>query len=131
MMTVRSRGPLDWQRVAIRAQFEPSQMAALCQVSLRHLERLFAKEFHQTPKSWLRELRCTLAVELIAQGQSNKEVAAELHFGSPSHFCHDFKKANAESPRKTVKRLFSLEDVANRQQMSLLSNTSTLKCAEL
>ena len=125
IMIVASLHDLDWQRLAIQAEFEPGEMAAICQVSLRQLERRFARKFHQTPKAWLRALRCQMAVELIAQGQSNKEVAAELHFGSPSHFCHDFRKEHAESPRKTVKRILC-KDVVDGQQMSRLGNTSSL-----
>jgi AraC-like DNA-binding protein len=101
-------------------------MAAICRISLRQLERLFAEAFHQTPKIWLRDFRCRLAVGLLAQGHSNKEVVAELCFGSSSHFCHDFRKAYAGTPRKTAERLFRCRNVANRQQTSLLSNTSAL-----
>ncbi len=126
LMSARLFSKPDWERVAVQAGFRPCQMAALCQISVRQLERLFARTFHQTPKTWLRDFRCRLAMRLIAQGHSNKEVVAELRFGSSSHFCHDFRKAHAESPRKTAGRLFRCGNVANGQQMSVLSNASLL-----
>jgi len=112
----------DWERVAMDAEFRPKQMAAMCRISLRQLERLFARAFRQTPKAWVRDLRCRLAMALIVQGRSNKEVVAELHFGSASHFCHDFRKIHPEPPQKTAESWLGAGDVANRQPMSLLSN---------
>jgi len=80
----------DWELVAREAKFQPSQMAALCWVSLRQLERYFAKRFQKTPREWTRALRCRLARELIAKGWSNKAVTFELHFSNESHLCHEF-----------------------------------------
>ena len=126
-MSARLFNQPDWERVAVQAGFQPSHMAAICQISLRQLERLFAKAFHQTPKTWLRDFRCRLALGLITQGHSNKEVVAELRFGSSSHFCHDFRKAYAKSPRKAAECLSRCGNVANGQQMSVLSNRSSLQ----
>jgi len=101
-MHARFFSPRDWERVAVQAGFQPREMAAISQISLRQLERLFAKAFQLTPKAWLRRLRCRLALGLITEGHSNKEVVAELRFGSPSHFCHDFRKEYPESPRRAA-----------------------------
>ena len=117
----------DWEKVAVEAGFQPKQMAALCGISLRHLERYFANAFQQTPTVWIRDLRCRLAMGLIGQGYSNKEVVTKLKFGSSSHFCHDFRKSYARSPRKTAESLFGGQNVANGQQMSVLDNTSLLQ----
>lgn len=89
----------DWEGLARAANFDAQDMAGLCPISLRHLERFFANIFDQTPRNWLRHLRCRIALELISQGWSNKAVAAELHFADPSHFCHTFKRVYGKSPQ--------------------------------
>src|SRR3954451_3971172 len=114
-MITRFLNQVEWEKVAIKAEFQPSQMAVLCGISLRQLERHFARVFRQTPKLWVRVFRCRLAIQLLTAGYSNKEVVARLHFGSASHFCHDFRKAYPGSPRKTAELLFRNENVANRQ----------------
>lgn len=89
----------QWEELAQNAEFQPAAMAALCPVSLRQMERFFAKQFHKTPGEWARELRCRLARHLISEGWSNRAVAEELHFGSESHFCHEFKRVYGVSPQ--------------------------------
>jgi AraC-like DNA-binding protein len=89
----------NWEKLAREAQFQPSTMAALCPISLRQLQRFFETEFEKTPREWVRELRCRLALRLVAKGWLNKAVAAELHFADESHFCHEFKKVFGFSPQ--------------------------------
>ena len=89
----------DWERVALEARFQPSEMAALCWISLRQLERHFAKQFQQTPRAWTRELRCRPARELIVKGWSNKAVTFELYFSNESHLCHEFSSHYGQPPQ--------------------------------
>jgi len=89
----------NWEHLAREAQFQPATMAALCPVSLRHLQRFFTIRFSQTPGQWSRQLRCRLARQLIAQGWSNKAVATELGFANESHLCHEFKRLYGEPPQ--------------------------------
>jgi AraC-like DNA-binding protein len=88
-----------WETLARRADFHPANMAALCSMSLRQLERFFARRFRQTPGQWSRELKCRQALKLITEGYSNKAVVAELKFASESHFCHEFKRVYGASPQ--------------------------------
>ena len=90
---------LEWEQLAEAAEFKPANMAALCGVSLRQLQRFFQWQFRVTPRQWLRELQCRLAVELIVRGYSNVAVIAELKFASESHFCREFKRAHGVSPQ--------------------------------
>src|SRR5436190_20819055 len=88
-----------WEVLAERAHFQPAELAALCGISLRHLERFFGQHFEKTPTFWLREIRCGIAKELISRGYSNKAIVAELEFASQSHFCREFKKVFGRSPQ--------------------------------
>jgi transcriptional regulator GlxA family with amidase domain len=89
----------DWETLARAACFQPTAMSALCAVSLRQMQRFFARHFNATPSSWSRQLRCRLARELVAEGWSNKAVAATLGFGNESHLCHEFKKFYGAPPQ--------------------------------
>jgi len=82
----------DWEAAARRANFRPSNLAALCSVSLRQLERHFAKRFRQTPGNFSRRLRIQLARDLISRGWSTKAAAAELGYTDSAHLCREFRK---------------------------------------
>jgi AraC-like DNA-binding protein len=89
----------EWERVAREAGFKSAEMAILCSISERQLQRIFRKRFRCTPRRWLRDLQCRLAKELVAQGYSTKAAAAELHFATDAHFCREFKKVFGASPQ--------------------------------
>jgi AraC-like DNA-binding protein len=89
----------DWERLAREAAFKPARLAQRCSMSERHLQRIFKKAFHCTPRDWLRKLQCRLAKELIAHGYSTKAAAAELNFATEAHFCREFKKVFGASPQ--------------------------------
>jgi AraC-like DNA-binding protein len=90
----------DWEKLAREAAFQPAVMAARCPISLRQMQRFFAARFDKTPTEWVRELRCRLARQLIAEGWSNRAVAIELRFANESHVCHDFKRVFGVSPQR-------------------------------
>src|SRR6476646_11299596 len=77
---------------AEKADFNLARMAALSGLSIRHLQRIFLRDLHCTPKQWLRELRCRRAKRLILRGYSSKAAAAELKYATAAHFCREFKK---------------------------------------
>ena len=81
----------DWLRVARRAGWSVKDMASYCRVSKRSLERHFIKKMGLTPKEWLKGCRQRQAVELLRDGSSIKETAAELGYKHSTHLARDFK----------------------------------------
>ena len=117
----------DWERLAKEAHFQPQVMAALCPISLRQLERFFKQDLHKTPRQWVRDLRCRLALKLVSEGWSNKAVAAELHYWDESHFCREFKRMCGASPQTfgpvygNTSRLRLQGNVASLQECRVLT----------
>lgn len=98
-MKCRTLSVEQWERMAIAAHFQPVRLAALSALSLRQVERHFIRRFQRTPEDWMRELRCRLACELIAEGWSNKAVTLELNFANESHLCHEFAHFYGDTPQ--------------------------------
>jgi len=120
----------DWEKLAREAHFRPEAMAALCPISLRQLERFFREAFHKTPRTWTRELRCRLALKLIAEGWSNKAVATELHFWDEAHFCHDFRRVYGTSPQAFAP-LYGLVRSSSATNVSLVQQSPLLQRYQL
>jgi AraC-like DNA-binding protein len=91
----------DELRVAIKLQgYCVKILAERVGVDVRTLERRFNKQFRMTPKRWIMRERMNFAAPLLAEGLSNKEVAASLGYSHESNFCRDFKKAYSSAPQK-------------------------------
>jgi AraC-like DNA-binding protein len=94
-------GTQQWEAKASKAGFHPLQLARLCQVSVRQLERHFLMAFHLTPKIWLAQYRLREGRRLLLEGQlSIKAIAFRLGFKHPSSFSRAFKKFYGVSPTK-------------------------------
>jgi AraC-like DNA-binding protein len=81
------------------ANYDPDSLAALCGVSLRHLQRFFRKAKGTTPSAWLLEQKCDRALSLIRQGYSNIAVVKELNFTSASELCRIVKRLRGVTPQ--------------------------------
>lgn len=92
-----------WKSLAAQASFEPSRLAEMAEISLRQLERYFAKDFTATPKAWLREQRMQAAATLLSKAHSVKNAAYTLHFKHSSHFCREFKRHYGMTPSQFVR----------------------------
>jgi len=90
----------QWEAKASKAGFHPEQLARLCQVSVRQLERHFVMTFHLTPKVWLARDRLREGRRLVLEGHSVKAIAFQLGFKHPSSFSRAFKKFYGVSPTK-------------------------------
>jgi transcriptional regulator GlxA family with amidase domain len=98
-MSARILKSQELEQLAKEAGFQPPSLAWICGCSQRQLERKFQRELQTTPGRWLRELQCRLAIELVMEGCSNKEVAQLLHFANGFHFGREFKKIYGVSPQ--------------------------------
>jgi AraC-like DNA-binding protein len=90
---------ISWEKLAAEAQYRPRPLAALCNVSLRTLQRHFQKQYGTTLSAWLNALRIARAYERIRLGETVKAVAIELGFKQLSHFSRAFKQAHGVTPR--------------------------------
>ena len=61
-----------WKSLAAPAFYEPSRLAEMAEISLRQLERYFARDFMTTPKGWLREQRMQAACALLSKAHSQR-----------------------------------------------------------
>jgi AraC-like DNA-binding protein len=69
-------------------------------LDVRTLERRFSEQFRTTPKAWIMGARRSFAPPLLAEGLSNKHIAASLGYSWESNFCRDFKQHFVCAPRK-------------------------------
>jgi AraC-like DNA-binding protein len=98
MMSSRLEYVQQWEALAVKAGYRPSDLASLCQISLRTLERHFQKNYGMTVSRWMRELRLGKAYESLTQGKSVKESAFDHGYKQVSHFSREFKNHFGVSP---------------------------------
>lgn len=104
----------DWERLAVVARFDAKELAKLCNLSVRQLERDFRRHLGRTPQNWLNELRLRFAEALLLNGQPVKRVAYTLGFKQTSHFCRRFKLHRNLTPSQFVDQCSNIFGVANR-----------------
>lgn len=91
-------------RVIIRHKgFRVKALAVHVGMDVRTLERRFTEQFHTTPKAWIMRERMSFAPALLAEGLSNKQVAASLGYTCESNFCRDFKRYYGRAPQEFVR----------------------------
>lgn len=107
----------DWIELAFQAKFNCAELARLCNVSLRHLERYFDEAFHVSPKYWLQDLRMRASAQMILQKKSQKEIASGLAFSDVPHFVREFKRQYGCTPKAYLRiesaRSADRSDVSN------------------
>jgi AraC-like DNA-binding protein len=88
-------------RIVIRQKgFRVKALAVHVGLDMRTLERHFGEQFRTTPKAWIMRERMRFAPPLLAEGLSNKEVAAFLSYTCASNFCRDFKRYFGCAPQE-------------------------------
>lgn len=97
-MSQRLKTVQEWEPLARDARYRAHELAALCQVSLRTLQRHFRTQYGLTVTEWLRDVRLRAAYTRLIQGATVKEVAYDLEYKQLSHFSRDFKGYFGVSP---------------------------------
>jgi AraC-like DNA-binding protein len=91
-----------WEELAVAANYDARVMASLCQISERQLQRRIKRVLDRSPREWLNEQRILSARQLLLDGLSVKQTAAELGYKQTSHFCRQFKLFTRQTPSEFV-----------------------------
>jgi len=97
-----------WEKLAVEANYRPQEIARLCKVSLRTVQRHFTRDFGKTISEWLRTIRLHRAYLRIKQGEQVKVVAYDLGFKQLSHFSRAFKQEHGIPPSFLSRSTFKL-----------------------
>ena len=97
-MSQRLKTVQEWEILAQSSSYRAHELAALCQVSLRTLQRHFRSQYGLTVSGWLREVRLREAYSRLLGGAMVKEVAFDLGYKQLSHFSRDFKSYFGVAP---------------------------------
>lgn len=89
---------VHWEPLAQRALYRASELARLCDVSLRHLQRHFRRTFNSALTSWLNDLRLRQARERLQAGWRVNDVAYSLGYKQVSHFSRVFRQHYGLTP---------------------------------
>jgi AraC family transcriptional regulator len=82
-----------------------AELAALCNISMRHLTRAFRVSRGRSIGNYVLEHRMTHAKKLIETGMSIKSVAGAMNFTASSNFTAAFRRATGETPREYKQRV--------------------------
>lgn len=103
------RSKRGWLRLAREARFNATNMAALCGITPRQLERHSEKSLGCPPQQWLDEQRMIAADLLLREADTIKEVAFQLGFNQASHFCRQFKLHFGLTPSQFIQQCQRLD----------------------
>lgn len=81
-----------------------TELAELCNLSVRQLTRAFRQSRGRSLGHYVAECRLERAKRLLAEGRSVKAVAIDSGFHSPSNFTTAFTRSTGETPRQYRER---------------------------
>jgi AraC family transcriptional regulator len=82
-----------------------TELAVLCNISVRHLTRAFRISRGRSIGNYVLEHRINHAKKLIESGLNIKSVASAMDFTAPSNFTAAFRRATGETPREYKQRV--------------------------
>jgi AraC-like DNA-binding protein len=86
-------------------------------LSPRQLDRIFVRQFGQTPRAYADGRRLEMALWLLRQGElPAKQIAFQLGFRQPSHFTHWFHSRTGQSPRNWREKIQETKATAQATQ---------------
>jgi len=100
-------GRLLWVRERLEefaraANYDAKELARLCGISRRQLQRDFRRLFQSSPQRWLDDRRMAEAQKQLLSGEPVKKIASDLGFKHASHFCRKFKSWHHMTPSEFV-----------------------------
>jgi len=99
--------PMSLSSIARSTLYRVDRMCVAVGLSERHLRRVFEEGLGITPKDWMRRERMVAARNLLREGASVKEVAADLGFASPKIFAREFQLFYEVSPTDFQRKDYS------------------------
>ena len=94
------------------------EVALACNVSPRHLSRIFSASIHMPIHSYLENERFLWAVSQLKETLLPiKEISSLMNFSSPQYFNQWFKRLSGQTPAE-YRRFTHLQYTSNRQQQS-------------
>jgi AraC-like DNA-binding protein len=103
----------NWEVLAAESNYCPRELARLCHVSLRTLQRRFATHYQMTISDWMRQIRLAKAYARVVAGEPIKYVAYDLGFKQLSHFSRVFKEVHGVAPSFVSPRARAKANAAN------------------
>ena len=100
--------PPSWETLATGCGYRLPELARVCHVSMRTLQRHFRKHYNTTRSEWVRALRLDRARAMLVEAESVKRVAFDLGYKQPSHFTRDFRERFGVPP-SAVRWHFSIK----------------------
>jgi len=89
-----------WPKLAALAHWNVAELAELCGVSVKTLERYCLKTFGLPPHQWLCKLRLEQAATDLQNHASVKLAANKAGYPHAHHFSRDFKKHFGRPPSR-------------------------------
>lgn len=121
-MSKRSARLQNWLELAQQANWSASEPAQGSGVSARVLKRYLLQRVGTSPKARLAKQRQELAIELIRDGYSVKEIAAPLNYRYSQYLSLDFKGFGERFPTQLLPSSFESSG-------SLIGNLTGFSCA--
>jgi transcriptional regulator GlxA family with amidase domain len=88
----------DWERLLRDAQFRVGRLAELCGVGERELRRYLRARLGLRPRDWILKIRLRPAPQLLRDGYSVKQAAAETGFKEQGRFSKCFEREFGMKP---------------------------------
>lgn len=122
---------ISLMEAALDEPMELRQMAQRANISVRQVERLFREHIGSSPKTFYLDLRLAKARTLLRRTLGSlRTIALECGFGSPSHFCHAYKRRYGIPPTHE-RRSFAADGAGQPSLQRRPLRLQTRKPAEL
>ena len=102
--------------IAKAARYHVDELARLCHLPVRKLERHFQDHLKESPRRWLRKFRMTEAVRLLENGYSIKQVTEQLGYAHSASFCREFQRFFRRSASEYLAHLSAIARPADRKR---------------